>query len=202
MRFHSGEIAVQERAQVRDTAEDVGESIRTHLVQASKEFLERRQMVVLGSVDHEGHVWASVVTGERGFIRVADQRTVMISARPSASDPLFDNLKTERHVALFAPDFLSAQRIRINGLGSNRGGRNPHPDAGSLRKLPALYARANISRASRNRADKRAPSHGVQHSQLCSRSRSPAPTRSSLRLTIRNRGRMSRTKAANRASCA
>jgi len=117
MKFHSGEIAVQERAHVRDTAEDVGESIRNHVIQSSKEFLERRQMAVLGSVDDDGHVWASVVTGERGFIRVADQRTIIISARQSASDPLFENLKTERHVALFAPDFVSAQRIRINGLG-------------------------------------------------------------------------------------
>jgi hypothetical protein len=117
MRFHSGEIAVQERAHVRDTAEDVGESIRNHVGQASKEFLERRQMAVLGSVDGDGHVWASVVTGERGFIRVADERTIIISAQRSASDPLFDNLMAERHVALFAPDFVSAQRIRVNGLG-------------------------------------------------------------------------------------
>jgi uncharacterized protein len=117
MRFHSGEIAVQERAQVRDTAEDVGESIRSHVGQGAKEFLERRQMAVLGTVDGDGHVWASVVTGERGFIRVADERTITISAQRSASDPLFDNLVTERHVALFAPDFVSAQRIRVNGLG-------------------------------------------------------------------------------------
>jgi predicted pyridoxine 5'-phosphate oxidase superfamily flavin-nucleotide-binding protein len=122
MRFHSGEIAVQERAHVRDTAEDVGESITSHVAQGAKEFLERRQMAVLGTVDGDGHVWASVVTGERGFIWVADERTITILAQRSASDPLFDNLVTERHVALFAPDFVSAQRIRINGLGKIEAG--------------------------------------------------------------------------------
>jgi hypothetical protein len=29
---------------------------------------------------------------------------------------LFDNLVAERHVALFAPDFVNARRLRVNGL--------------------------------------------------------------------------------------
>jgi uncharacterized protein len=117
MKFHSGEIAVQERAHVRDTAEDVGESIIDHVVPGAKEFVERRRTAVLGTVDGDGHVWASVVTGEPGFIRVADQRTIEISARRTAGDPLFDNLKAKGHVALFVPDFLSARRLRVNGVG-------------------------------------------------------------------------------------
>lgn len=123
MRFHSGEIAVQERAQVRAAAEDVGEGILGHVVPEAKEFLERRQMAVLGTVDEGGHVWASVVTGERGFIRVVDNRTLRITPRPSLSDPLFDNLVAERHVALFAPDFVTPRRLRVNGLGVVKDGQ-------------------------------------------------------------------------------
>ena len=68
MKFHSGEIAVQERAGVRDIAEDVGEGIVDHLPPGASEFLERRQMAVFGTVDSRGNVWASVVTGDPGFI--------------------------------------------------------------------------------------------------------------------------------------
>jgi uncharacterized protein len=117
MRFHRGEIAVQEQAGVRSAAEEVGEGILDHVVPAAKEFLERRPMAVLGSVDGDGHVWASVVTGAPGFIRLVDDHTIRIAARQSSGDPLFDDLAKEHHVALFAPDFVTPRRLRVNGLG-------------------------------------------------------------------------------------
>jgi uncharacterized protein len=117
MRFHSGEIAVQERAGVRDIAEDVGEGIADHLPAGASEFLERRQMAVLGTVDSRGSVWASVVAGDSGFIETVDDRTLKIAARILPSDPIGRNLATEGHVALFAPDFVSSRRVRVNGRG-------------------------------------------------------------------------------------
>jgi predicted pyridoxine 5'-phosphate oxidase superfamily flavin-nucleotide-binding protein len=117
MKFHRGEIAVQERAGVRDIANDVGEGIVDHLPPGASEFLARRHMAVLGTVDTRGRVWASVVTGEPGFIETVDERTLRIAARASSSDPLFRNLATEGHVALFAPDFVASRRVRVNGRG-------------------------------------------------------------------------------------
>jgi predicted pyridoxine 5'-phosphate oxidase superfamily flavin-nucleotide-binding protein len=115
MKFHSGEIAVQERAGVRDIAEDVGEGIVDHLPPGATGFLELRQMAVLGTVDSDGRVWASVVTGQPGFIETVDEHMLKISARASSSDPLFRNLTKEGHVALFAPDFVATRRVRVNG---------------------------------------------------------------------------------------
>lgn len=122
MRFHSGEIAVQERAGVRDIAEDVGEGIADHLPPGASEFLERRQMAVLGTVDSRSNVWASVVAGEAGIIETVDDRTLKIAALISSSDPLRRNLETESHVALFAPDFVSSRRVRVNGRGVFKNG--------------------------------------------------------------------------------
>ena len=122
MTFHSGEIAVQERAGVRDIAEDVGEGIVDHLPAGATEFLERRQMAVLGTVDNSGAVWASVVTGDPGFLQVVDAHTLRIGAAKSSDDPLFQNLATEGHLALFAPDFVSSRRVRVNGRGVIRDG--------------------------------------------------------------------------------
>src|SRR5580693_3791599 len=122
MKFHSGEIAVQERAGVRDIAEDVGEGIADHLPPGASDFLERRQMAVLGTIDQHGNVWASVVTGEPGFIETVDDRTLKIAAQISSSDPLSRNLGTESHVALFATDFVSSRRVRANGRGIIKNG--------------------------------------------------------------------------------
>lgn len=123
MRFHSGEIAIQEQAGVRSAAEEVGESILDHFVPGAKEFLERRTMAVLGTADGHGRVWASVVTGAPGFIRVVDDLTLRMTARPAPSDPLFNNLAAEHHVALFAPDFVTPRRVRVNGLGVIKDGQ-------------------------------------------------------------------------------
>ena len=117
MRFHSGEIAVQERAGVRDIAEDVGEGIVDHLPPGASDFLARRQMAVLGTVDSRGNVWASVVTGDPGFIETVDDQTLRIAAHVPPSDPLGRNLASEGHAALFAPDFVSSRRVRVNGRG-------------------------------------------------------------------------------------
>lgn len=122
MKFHRGEIAVQERAGVRDIANDVGEGIIDFVPPDAAQFLERRQMVVLGTVDRRGRVWASVVTGEPGFIEIAGDRTLRISGHMSKSDPLLENLAAESHIALFAPDFVAARRVRVNGRGSIKGG--------------------------------------------------------------------------------
>jgi len=117
MKFHSGEIAVQKRAGVRDIAEDVGEGIVDHLPPGAAQFLALRQMAILGTVDTRGNVWASVVTGAPGFIAIVDERTLKIAAPASSSDPLLQNLAQEGHVALFAPDFVATRRVRVNGKG-------------------------------------------------------------------------------------
>ena len=79
-------------------------------------------MAVLGTVDNRGSVWASVLTGDPGFIETVDDRTLKIAARISSSDPLGRNLAAEGHVALFAPDFVSSRRVRVNGRGAIKGG--------------------------------------------------------------------------------
>ncbi len=69
MKFHSGEVAVQERAGVRDIAEDVGEGIVDHLPPGAIGFLELRQMAVLGTVDSDGACGLPSSRGSPGLSR-------------------------------------------------------------------------------------------------------------------------------------
>jgi uncharacterized protein len=117
MKFHQGEIAVQTRAGVRDIAEDVGDGIYDRIPEGARNFLSLRNMVVIGSVDPRGQVWASVVTGAPGLIQVLDDQTVRIGSLPPPGDPLRENLTREGHVALLLPDLAGPKRLRLNGLG-------------------------------------------------------------------------------------
>ena len=100
MKFHSGEIAVQSRAGVTEDAAEVGEGIIDRVPEAARDFLGPRRMVVITTVDARGRVWASVVTGEPGFLSLLDERNVRIGALPPERDPLLENLRVEGHVAL------------------------------------------------------------------------------------------------------
>ncbi len=92
-KHHPGEIEVQERAGVRQMAEGVGNSIHSTIPQAAREFLEEQLMAVVGSVDADRRVWASLLVGEPGFVRVLDERTVRIDATPLPGDPLEEVLQ-------------------------------------------------------------------------------------------------------------
>jgi predicted pyridoxine 5'-phosphate oxidase superfamily flavin-nucleotide-binding protein len=53
MGFHAGELEVQQRVGVRTMADEVGDGITDFVPDRAKEFLERRQFAVLGTVDSE-----------------------------------------------------------------------------------------------------------------------------------------------------
>jgi uncharacterized protein len=113
--YHSGELSVQARAGVREMADRIGRSIRPTIPPAAQEFLRSQPMVIVGSVDASGGVWASLLTGDPGFIQAVDERTVQISSRPVAGDPLSDNLTANEQVGLVVIEFATRRRMRLNG---------------------------------------------------------------------------------------
>ncbi len=117
MVYHPGELEVQKRAGVRAAAEENGDSILDFIPPRARDFLERRPFALLGTVDRENRVWASVVTGNPGFISVAQPRLLRIGALPPAGDPLRNNLKERAHAAVLAIDLMSPRRVRLNGFG-------------------------------------------------------------------------------------
>jgi predicted pyridoxine 5'-phosphate oxidase superfamily flavin-nucleotide-binding protein len=121
-RFHSGELAVQERAGVRDRAARVGGSIHGEVPPAAKAFLEQRRFVVLATAGSDGRPWASLVTGLPGFASAPVPGQIRIAAEPFPGDPLADNLGASRFAGLLAIDLASRRRMRVNGRLERVGG--------------------------------------------------------------------------------
>jgi predicted pyridoxine 5'-phosphate oxidase superfamily flavin-nucleotide-binding protein len=117
MKYHDGEIAVQTRVGVRGQADKLAAGIHGSIAPERREFVAAQRMVVLGTVDRRGHVWASVVTGEAGFLHAPDEQTIRIAAAPAAGDPLLENLAQPAHAALIIPDLAARRRLRLNGRG-------------------------------------------------------------------------------------
>jgi predicted pyridoxine 5'-phosphate oxidase superfamily flavin-nucleotide-binding protein len=113
--YHPGELSVQARAGVLKMADRIGRSIRSTIPLAAQEFLHSQPIAIIGSVDAKGRVWASLLTGDPGFIQVVDEQTVRINSRPAAGDPLEDNLAANNQVGLVVIEFATRRRMRLNG---------------------------------------------------------------------------------------
>jgi uncharacterized protein len=113
--YHPGELAVQERAGVRDIADRIGGSIGSTIPPAAREFLRSQRMAILGALDAAGGAWASLWTGDPGFMEAVEEGILRIDARPAPGDPLGDNLTTSEEAGLLVIELATRRRMRLNG---------------------------------------------------------------------------------------
>ncbi|HEY2524053.1 MAG TPA: pyridoxamine 5'-phosphate oxidase family protein [Candidatus Binataceae bacterium] len=113
---------MQTKAGVRRQADRLAAGIRGVITPDRAEYVGEQRFAVLGTVDRRGYVWASVVTGEAGFIQALDERTIRIAAAPAAGDPLLEDLAQPAHAAMIVPDLALRRRLRLNGTGRIAGG--------------------------------------------------------------------------------
>jgi predicted pyridoxine 5'-phosphate oxidase superfamily flavin-nucleotide-binding protein len=117
--FHDGEVAVQERAGVRDAAERLGAGIESRIIAGARSFVAEQEMLVLAAGDPGGEVWASVWFGRRGFAESRDDgRTLWIDRPPTALDvdPIGTLVRPGAALGILAIELASRRRLRINGV--------------------------------------------------------------------------------------
>lgn len=95
-------------------AQRVGRSIGEEIPPAAQEFLRAQPFVILGGADENGRVWASLLSGEEGFARALDERTLRIEALPNEGDPLAE-MRDGSPVGLLAIEPATRRRMRLNG---------------------------------------------------------------------------------------
>jgi uncharacterized protein len=127
MPFHSGEIAVQTRAGVREEAAQIGRVISNKIQSAAVEFLRSQQIAIVSSIAPDGTIWASLLAGESGFVRALNESTIQIdlSAQTTSAggstisnnliNLLSKNLESNSQIGLLAIDLSNRRRVRLNG---------------------------------------------------------------------------------------
>ncbi len=113
--YHSGELEAQRLAGVTSMAAKIGRGVHGEFPPAAAAFLNQARLVVVSTTDDKGRPWASILTGEPGFVRTPNPFTAVISARPAAGDPLAEHLIPGHQIGLLAPDFATRRRMRLNG---------------------------------------------------------------------------------------
>jgi predicted pyridoxine 5'-phosphate oxidase superfamily flavin-nucleotide-binding protein len=115
--FHAGELELQRRAGVLDEARAVGRIISDRLPAGAGRFLSRQRLAVTSSLDADGRVWASLLTGPPGFLSAPEDRLLRLATEPFAGDPLRTNLAARPELGLLVLDPRTRQRLRFNGRG-------------------------------------------------------------------------------------
>ncbi len=88
--YHEGELLAQQRVGAAEEGRRNGRAIADTIIKGAFNFIEQQPMVVLGSVDPQANIWASVLVGRPGFLRVPDERTVefdLAQTPRNAQDP-------------------------------------------------------------------------------------------------------------------
>lgn len=117
---HDGEQAVQRRA--GEGHEGWGSPMfGPEIPIGFRAFLRAQRLLILGARDDSDAVWATVLSGPRGFIQPTSERTIEIAALPAYGDPLRDVFTTTRDVGMLAIDPETQRRIRVNGRATRRG---------------------------------------------------------------------------------
>ncbi len=116
--YHEGELLVQERTGQEVQAEQSGGVISERVIPGAIPFISQQQMVVLGSVDADQNVGASVLFGRPGFISAVNDRTVDVDLSQAGydeHDPLWANIAGDPRVGMLVIELATRRRLRVNG---------------------------------------------------------------------------------------
>ena len=80
-----------------------------------REFLSRLPLLFVGTVDEADRPWASLLAGKPGFVRVTDETTLSVTARPVFGDSLKKSLVVGAGIGTLGIDFSRRERSRVNG---------------------------------------------------------------------------------------
>lgn len=114
--WHAGELAIQQSLNVAERMDALGRRyIRDHLVEQHRNFFALLPFVVLGAVDAEGDVWATLRAGEPGFASAPDLNHLTLQQPRDLADPAENGLDQSHNVGLLGIDMGTRRRNRLNG---------------------------------------------------------------------------------------
>ncbi len=114
--WHAGERAIQERLGVAARMEAAGRRvIRDFMPDQHRTFYKQLPFVLIGTVDAEGAVWASMLEGSPGFVSSPDPRHLCIEAPPDSHDPAAVGVEIGAAVGLLGIELSTRRRNRMNG---------------------------------------------------------------------------------------
>jgi uncharacterized protein len=118
--YHESSRTLQDRFDTRRLADRLERvTVRDHIEERDREFIEARDMFFIATTDADGHPTCSYKGGEPGFVRVLDGRTLAFPNYDGNGMYLtMGNVLANPHVGLLFLDFEGRRRLRLEGTAS------------------------------------------------------------------------------------
>ncbi|MDJ0675062.1 MAG: pyridoxamine 5'-phosphate oxidase family protein [Calothrix sp. MO_167.B42] len=115
--FHPGELAIQTRMGAQERMDKQGRRlIREFLPEQHRQFFARLSYIVVGTVDADHRLWASILVGNPGFLSTPDEYTLRVATKPLLGDPLAEILTDGMDIGLLGIELSTRRRNRVNGV--------------------------------------------------------------------------------------
>ena len=111
--FHSGELHVQHLLGATEAADSLRGVVMDKLPPAAIRFLPTFDFVVATSIDGQGQVWTSFLTGPKGFVSIQSATSILLSIDEEKT--FLANIEKNDSVGLLFINFQARARLRING---------------------------------------------------------------------------------------
>ena len=116
--YHQGELEAQAITGESNTGERNGRIITNKVIPGAVNFIEKQPFFIASSQNQKGEIFASVIAGESGFVKVLDESTLkvdrsLINSNPY--DPLWSNIISGSKLGMLFIEPSSRRRFRING---------------------------------------------------------------------------------------
>ncbi|WP_047225686.1 2Fe-2S iron-sulfur cluster-binding protein [Pseudomonas brassicacearum] len=115
--WHEGELTLQRSVGAVDMMASVGQRqlARNWMPDQHREFYAQLPFVVLGAVDRQCDVWATLRTGKPGFMSSPDPQTLQINLKPQPSDPAQEGMGEGAAIGMLGIELHTRRRNRMNG---------------------------------------------------------------------------------------
>lgn len=119
--WHAGEIRLQQVLGVDAHMDKVGRKVlRDHLIEQHRLFYPQLPFVVLGSVDQNGHPWATLRANRPGFLFATDIYHLAVTLPRDPQDPADPGMDDGNAIGLLGIELHTRRRNRLNGTISRR----------------------------------------------------------------------------------
>jgi ferredoxin-NADP reductase/predicted pyridoxine 5'-phosphate oxidase superfamily flavin-nucleotide-binding protein len=115
--WHEGELTLQRAVGAVDMMVGVGQRqmSRTWMPDQHREFYSQLPFVVLGAVDRQGDVWATLRTGQPGFMNSPTPEVLQIKLEPQPNDPAHEGMQPGDAIGMLGIELHTRRRNRMNG---------------------------------------------------------------------------------------
>jgi len=119
--FHEGELKIQNKYNVKHDPKLAERLLKDHIIDRLIPFIEQQSTLIFSTLDLYGNVWASMLIGDEGLIKVVGPKEIHIHLdrlKSTSKEILFKNVTSNSKIGVLFIDTVTRSRYRLNGSAS------------------------------------------------------------------------------------